>query len=255
MRYTYGTNETALRRLKTVSEVFDHQSSAFIRKQIPVSPKCSIDLGCGPGFSTLMLAGAARAMRTCGLDNSEEFLGAARAACSSCDFFHHDVTKAPFPVMADLMYCRFLLSHLRSPASLVDLWLGELAPGGLLLMEEVEDIDTGIEVFQRYLEVNQGLVASQNARLYIGGVLAGSEYTYPPMVNEIVSLPIDNAHAASMFYPNTISIWEKEKYVLDSLTREERREISEGLRNLAESGGGQTAITWKMRRIAILKAC
>lgn len=153
------------------------------------------------------------------------------------------------------MYCRFLLSHLRSPAALVDLWLDELSPGGLLLLEEVEDIDTGIEVFQRYLEVNRGLVASQNAQLYVGGILGGSEYAHTSLVNEIAVLPIDNARAAAMFYPNTISIWEEDEYVLQSLTAAERHEISDGLRELALSGGGPTGIVWKMRRMVIPKAC
>jgi trans-aconitate 2-methyltransferase len=255
MRYTYGTDETALQRLRSVAEVFNPHSTNFILGLAIDSAQCAVDLGCGPGFSTRMLARAGRAKRTCGIDNAGEFLRAAKDSCISCDFIDHDVTELPFPVKADLMYSRFLLSHFASPAALANRWLGELASGGLLLMEELEGIETDVEVFQRYLEINRGLVASQRARLYVGGELAGARYDYPVTVNETVSLPVDNARAAAMFYPNTINIWEEEDYVRRSLAAAERREISDVLRKLAGSNSDQSEIVWKMRRIAILKAC
>jgi len=42
-----------------------------------------------------------------------------------------------------VIYARFLLAHLPEPGVLAHAWAGELAPGGLLILEEVEWIRTG----------------------------------------------------------------------------------------------------------------
>lgn len=254
MRYTYGTGDTAVTRLRTVSDVFDPYSSAFVRKHAPEGISCAVDLGCGPGFSTTMLAMAARAKRTFGIDSSETFLSSAKASFGY-DFYHYDVTLTPLPVKADLIYCRFLLSHLADPVELIDDWLRELAPGGLLLLEEVEDIRTDVEVFQRYLEVNTELVASQNARLFVGEEIAAGNYSHAALVNEPVYVPVSVTSAAAMFYPNTVSIWEEEESVLNRLSPDERVDIASALRHLAESSPEADTVQWTMRRMVFPRAC
>ena len=64
-------------------------------------------------------------------------------------------------------------------------------------------------------------------------------------------LPVSNWQAASWFYPNTISIWEKEKYILNNINKHERKKIASGLKNIIESKDEKSDIVWKMRRILI----
>ena len=60
----------------------------------------------------------------------------------------HDITTGPFPSAPyDLLFSRFVLTHMRNPKAIVDLWGTQLNAQGLLLIEEVEYIDTTNPVF------------------------------------------------------------------------------------------------------------
>ncbi len=253
MRYTFGTSETAAARLETIAAFFNPLAAKFIRQHVSKPVQTSVDLGCGPGFTTRMLSEASGAFRTFGLDRSDQFLKMAETRFPGCAFIQHDVTKIPFPVTADVMYARFLLSHLPDAVSMVNLWAGELNTDGFLLIDELEDIRTGVDIFQRYLEIAEGLVASQNALLYAGSVLAGGTYSEKVLANECAVLPVTNARAAEWFYPNTVSIWEEESFVLDNTTAKERKDISSALRHMRDTNDRNQEISWIMRRVALRK--
>jgi hypothetical protein len=52
------------------------------------------------------------------------------------------VRTVPFPTggPSGLLFCRLLLSHHPDPAAALAAWATQLAPGGLLLVDEVERI-------------------------------------------------------------------------------------------------------------------
>ncbi len=251
MRYTFGTSETALRRLGKLAEIFNPSSREFVKKYLAHPVNAVIDLGCGPGFTTQMLSTAARSGAFYGFDNSEEFLVSARELSSGGVFVNHDITKTPFPLAADALYLRFVLSHLLYPVELLNRWSREMRHDGIMLVEEVEAIETDSDVFKRYLSINNALVASQGAQLFIGKTLAHGTYDAQVSLNECVSLPVSNSDAAAMFYPNTVSIWEKEAYVRDTVSAGERKDISSALRAVMQSGDKCCGITWKMRRLVL----
>jgi len=149
------------------------------------------------------------------------------------------------------MYARFLLSHLTDVVALVNRWLPELKEGGMVFIEELEDITTEIGVFRKYLKINNGLIASQGASLYVGPLLAGGSYDADVLCNECVTIPVANYQAAGWFFPNTVTIWKEEHYVLDSTSQEEREEISSDLLRIKESNDTHRGITWKMRRLVL----
>jgi len=244
MRYAFGTTTIASERLAKLAQIFNPQSREFIAQHAKLPLVSAIDLGCGPGYTTKMLSFAVNAKEVYGFDNSEDFLVEASDMFTDCAFVMHDVTRIPFPVRGDLMYARFVLAHLQYPARQVNTWTDELNSGGTLCIEETEDIKTDIEVFNRYLEINRKLVASQGANLFPGKQLARGVYTGEVLTNEAVELPVSNCDAAAMFYPNTVSIWEN---------NEENREISARLKEIMDSGDERKGIVWKMRRIAIRK--
>jgi trans-aconitate methyltransferase len=152
MRYTYGTSDIAANRLEEIARFFNPLSIQFIRKYVQEPVGSVIDLGCGPGFTTSMLAQALKYDKVYGLDSASHFLKMAREKFKQFTFIEHDVTKTPFPVRADVMYSRFLLSHLRDVVSLINRWTGELLDSGILIIEELEDIDSEVPVFQKYIK-------------------------------------------------------------------------------------------------------
>lgn len=252
MRYTYGTSEKAASRLENIARFFNPLAVRFIRYYIKGQVDSAIDLGCGPGFTTDMLSKAVQCSHVYGLDNSAHFLGLAKARFKHCAFIRHDVTKIPFPARGEVIYARFLLSHLTDVVELVNQWLGELHTGGILFIEEIEDIETEVEVFRRYLEIADGLVASEGAILYIGGLLANGIYKADMLCSECISIPVASSQAASWFLPNTVTIWEKEPFVLRNTTSAERKMISSELSGIRESDASGKDIVWKMRRLVLI---
>jgi ubiquinone/menaquinone biosynthesis C-methylase UbiE len=252
-RYTFGTNETAASRLETLAGIFNTYSSEFIRKQVKAPVASAIDLGCGPGFTTHMLSMAVDSKEIYGMDNSEDFLIKAMDRFGDCIFIRHDVNNTPFPIRSDMIYMRFVLSHMPNPVRLINKWINELNDGGMVLIEEMENIDTDVNVFKEYLAVNKGLVASSGADLFVGRNLSKGMYDADVVLNECIELPVKNSDAARMFYPNTISIWENEKFVLENYSFNRRKEISHEIKDIMDSKDKRIGITWKMRRIVLRK--
>ena len=57
VEYTFGTNSAAALRLEEIGKYFNPRAADFIRQFASGVPDIAVDLGCGPGFTTNMLAG------------------------------------------------------------------------------------------------------------------------------------------------------------------------------------------------------
>ena len=79
-RYTFGDSDLAVRRMDLVAQVFEPTSRALLAAAVPAGVDVALDLGCGPGHTTRLLAAVARPRRTVGVDGSERYLAHARAA-------------------------------------------------------------------------------------------------------------------------------------------------------------------------------
>ena len=251
MKYTYGTSIAAARRLEDISAFFNPAATTFIRRHLNGPVDCVLDIGCGPGFSTDMLLRAISCSRAFGLDNSDFFIQLAKNRFPYCWFIEHNILYTPFPVSADVMYTRFVLSHLAEPVDRVNRWVEQLPPNGLFFIDELEAIDTDIAVFKRYLEINTGLVRSQGAELFVGQILADGRYGAEVLCNESARLPVENARAAGWFLPNTLTIWEDGPYVKDNVSEAERKEIADELARIKSSGDTRRQIIWTMRRMVL----
>ena len=250
-KYTFGTTESAASRLEEIAKFFNPLARKFIRQYIKVPISSVIDLGCGPGFTTDMLYQATHCPTIYGFDTSANFLKRASARFKRLSFIKHDVTQVPFPVQAEFMYVRFLLSHLKDVVELVNLWITQLLANGKLIIEELEGVDTEVNVFKEYLRINCGLIAAQGASLYIGNVLGNGTYNASVLYNECIAIPVANCQAATWFYPNTITIWDKEQFVLDRLTEKQRKDISSEILRIKESKDTSEGSSWKIRRLVL----
>lgn len=251
MRYTFGDTITADERLKNISEVFNPFSAEFIRENIHGKINSVIDLGCGPGYSTEMVAESTSAKIVTGIDISENFLLSAAARYKKYTFIKCNITTDFPPIKSDVIYFRFLLSHLKNINELLLNWINHLNKNGILIIDELEDIYTDNDLFYDYITINQGLIASQGTDLFVGRtldreltglkVLAGKSYLHR----------VPDYKAALMFYPNTISIWEKEDWIKKNVPEDKRKRISERLYFTSNEKSEKSTITWKMKRIIL----
>src|SRR5579872_2173660 len=139
-KYTFGDNLRASARLRRLAELYEQESRELLRRSDMDPPRLAVDLGCGPGWSTRLLHDALKPDRTVGLDASPVFVEEARTRQGAGLEFHvHDVVSVPFPIAApDVLFCRFLLTHLRSLKEVLAAWAGVAAPGGWLVVHETE---------------------------------------------------------------------------------------------------------------------
>ena len=254
MKYTFGTSRDAALRLEEIAKVFNPLASQFVAAHVDERARCAVDLGCGPGLTTDMLFRATGCPRVYGLDKSADFLAMASARLPHCTFVEHDITKVPFPVVADIMYARFVLSHVRDATRVVNRWVTQLTDAGALLVEEVEGIDTDIEVFRTYLSMNETMIASGGASLFVGRELAQADYDAHVLCNERLLLRVANRQAATWFLPNTLTVWRENEVVLEHLSRSAIEAISQELLRIKDQGSPRGDATWAMRRLVLRRA-
>lgn len=247
--YTFGDSRIAASRLELLQEVFGGASAGFIRGWRPLRVELAVDLGCGPGFTTRMVGSCCPGARVVGVDSSAAFVAHAGAA-ADLEVVQHDVTSVPFPVpLADLVYARYLLAHLAMPETCVAGWITLLRAGGRLLLEEVERIDPGLPVFERYLATVAAVMRDEAHDLYVGRMLdtmaapAGARRLY----SATGEVRPTTGEAARMFLPN-LGIWRARPaaraHADDTMLDDLARELSELLDSDARG-----EIVWHMRRV------
>jgi trans-aconitate 2-methyltransferase len=221
--YAFRDSAAAAERLRLVAEIFEPTSRTFLAASGRRGVGLALDLGCGPGYTTRLLAAALRPRHVIGLDSSAAFLDLARR--DGGEYRRLDVESDAVPP-ADLAYCRFLLSHVRRPAATVERWVASLRVGGRLLAEEVESISTDDPAFARYLDVVRAMLARRGHTLEVGPNLVGG-------AAQIVTVAPDPAAVARMFRAN-LRAWSDE--APDGLDEE-------------LAAGDRGPIVWRLRRI------
>jgi trans-aconitate methyltransferase len=220
-------------------------------------PALAYDLGCGPGYTTGMVAHVTRATRTVGLDSSASFVAAARARHEApqtgghLEFTAHDVLALPFPAgPAGLIYCRLLLAHLADPAGAVQRWASQLTDDGLVVVDEIEWIDTSHPVLSAHLRLAELMVAATGARMCAGPLLAtlSDDRVLRTRLTRITEVPVPTATAAQLFLMNLAATGDR-PVTLALCSASELASLRSGLAELtASTDSGQ--ITWGMRQAA-----
>ena len=94
-----------------------------------------IDLGCGPGNSTALLAAAFPEASVTGIDTSPDMLASARERCPSCRFEQADIAGWVPDAPPDLLFANASLQWVPDHASLLPRLLARLALGGVLAVQ------------------------------------------------------------------------------------------------------------------------
>ena len=246
--YAFGDDDTAAERLRMLAYVFAPEIKSFLG-HVPPDPRLVIDLGCGPGFTTRLIAETLNARKTVGLDTSQPFLEIARSEpTDGLDFLHHDVTRAPFPTgAADVLFCHLLLPHLADPAAALRTWASQLRPAGLLLVDEVSDIQTTNPTFRTYLDAAERLLEGIGGDLYVGRRVEqlGRVPGLRRISSRLVKHPVTTAACARMFRLN-LNAWGQNSHA--ALSDYDRAHLATQLDHLATSPA-TTDIHWQMRQV------
>jgi trans-aconitate 2-methyltransferase len=256
MSYLFGDSDPAACRLALLAHRFEPSTRAFVREAADSIGGLAVDLGCGPGFTTRLLADELQCQRVAGLDTSAAFINIARRAAGiRCAFYVHDIMQLPFPCgAAELVFCRFLLTHLRDPAEAVAPWSTQLQPKGIILLEETDEIETSNRTFREYLSIVEDMLRSLSNRLYAGVVI---EELRPPLLQAVSSgvrrVEVSNADAARMFTLN-LQAWRDTKLIGPRRLSDTMSELSHELLAIADAKADISEITWLMRQAAFRKA-
>lgn len=240
-RYTFGEDDAAGRRLALVAEAYEPTSGSFLERDAPSRPPRVLDLGCGPGFSTQLIARVCRPHELVGLDSSPELLASARRRVPGASFVEHDVTLTPLPrAPADLLYARLLLAHLAEPVSIVARWREQLAPGGVILVEALESVEAPPGPLRDYEEVSAAIVRRGGGVMYAG-----------PLLAEFGGRRVPVTVAASV--AATIYLFNVRRWLADrppGISEDRLRELERGLARLTD-GSERRSVSWIVRQVSV----
>lgn len=247
--YAFGDTPTASSRLAVLATAFAPSTRALLAllgdgHQV----RRVLDLGCGPGHTTQLLAGRFPRARVTWLDASAPFVAEARMASPDArtTFAVRDVTRVAANDAADVVYARFLLAHLPDVPHLVDTWLRATRPGGRLVLEEPEWID-GPDVVTAYLALSAARIERAGGRLFVGPTVSAALPRDHVLVDRVHHHRVPADLAATMFRMN-LAVWGDRAVDEGSASRREVDGLDTGL---AEVGDGGGHVDWGLRQVVV----
>jgi trans-aconitate 2-methyltransferase len=109
--------------------------------QVPlVAPRRIVDIGCGPGNSTELLAARYPEAEVIGLDSSPEMLAAARKRLPECAFVEADITAWRPDEPVNLLFANAVLQWVPDHLAVLARLFGGLAPGAALAVQMPDNL-------------------------------------------------------------------------------------------------------------------
>ena len=254
--YTFGDSELAATRLHLLARVFRPGSASLLALLADPGGELALDLGCGPGYTTELLAQHVPARSVIGLDQSVRLLEQAqRERGSRLSFVRCDISNPPFPVpAANFLYSRFLLTHLRDPSSVVRGWARAAKPGARLVLEETASMACDHSVFARYYALVERMQAHYGQRMYIGRELeplcASPEWLIESA--EIVQLALPPADMAELHRLN-LQTWAGDAFARENYDQELLCELSAELQQVASGSLVTPQVSLGMGQVVLRK--
>ena len=121
--------------------------AAELLARVPLErPRRVVDIGCGPGTSTELLAARFPAAEVIGLDNSLEMLAAARKRLPAQIFYEADISRWAPDRPVDLLFSNAVFHWVPNHQAIVSRLLASLAPGGVLAVQVPDNLSEPSEV-------------------------------------------------------------------------------------------------------------
>ena len=131
-------------RLRILARVMHESTGSLLNRLELADGQTCLDVGCGGGDVTRELARrVAPAGKAVGIDIDSTKLEIAReesqqASIKNIEFRLSNLCEALGAPEFDVVYSRFLLTHLSDPVSAVKSFLRQLRPGGVLALEDID---------------------------------------------------------------------------------------------------------------------
>ncbi len=141
--YALGTNDAELVRLGVQHKLWSASAFAIWERAGIAAGKTVLDIGCGPGYTSMDLAGLVTSSgKVIAVDESARYidylkLQARTLGFSHVDAFVGDVQKLELPAASiDAAYQRWVLCFVRSPEAVIEKVAHALKPGGVFALQE-----------------------------------------------------------------------------------------------------------------------
>lgn len=239
--YTFGDNQLAAARLERLAQAYAPSSAQFLRRAKPESVRFALDLGSGLGLTTDLVQHITGAQVT-GYERSPGYLSLARERFPHLTFRDVDVLAPPYPDHgADLIYGRFLLTHLHTPEVVVKACLAHLRPGGRLLLEETAELESPLPALQRYYALVKDMQAHYGQELHMGrrlpalaAALAGARTTARQTPLTMAAPTMARLHAMN------IATWKSDPYMSQAHAAAELDALEDELNAIADGSAAHT---------------
>lgn len=142
--YVIEGGEEGKARLGVLAQAMNEYSLAALKKAGLKAGDTCLDAGCGGGSMTYAIANVTGPTGSVtGIDYDEaiinlNLLDMAKFPADNISFRQQSIYELAEENKYDVVYTRFLLSHLDSPAIALDNMVRALKPGGLLLAEDIQ---------------------------------------------------------------------------------------------------------------------
>ena len=168
LRYAIRGGAAGRERLRVLARVLQPYTDAFF-SQIGIGAGMTcLDVGCGGGDVTFALArrvGPSGWVMGVDLDAEKLELArkeAAEMGLTNVRFVRRDVREKSLEDRFDVVYARFLLSHLADPLYAAQWLFAHTPPGGVVAIEDVDFaghvVSPPSEAFDRYVELYEAVV-------------------------------------------------------------------------------------------------
>jgi predicted O-methyltransferase YrrM len=182
-RYAIRGGKEGKDRLQLLSQVLLPTTSQLLcTAGLSSGMKC-LDVGCGGGFVTLLMAHIVGPQgKAVGVDADGEILAlaqqdAASAQLANVEFRQTDAATQQEEAEYDLVYARFLLTHLSEPEPCLAAMVHACKPQGALVIEDIDFSGSfcypPCAAYQRYTELYQQVVLRRGGDANIGPKLPG----------------------------------------------------------------------------------
>ena len=216
--YSFGDNRRAALRLEYLAAAFAPSSRRFLRGAKPDRVELALDLGSAIGATTALVRDVTNAPRVVGYERSANFLAIARRRHPELTFRDIDVLSPEYPDRdADLIYCRFLLTHIHRPADVLTTSARHLRSGGRLLLEETGAWFSPVPALSRYYDLVQQLQAHHGQETLIGkrlgALAAGVAGARTTSLLQEVRLP---AAVMARMHAMNIATWKADPFMVET---------------------------------------
>jgi trans-aconitate 2-methyltransferase len=216
--YSFGDNRLAALRLEYLAAAFAPSSRRFLQGTKPGRVDLALDLGSAIGATTALVRDVTNAPRVVGYERSGNFLAIARRQYPELTFRDIDVLSPAYPDReADLIYCRFLLTHIHRPADVLTTNVQHLRSGGRLLLEETAALFSPVPALSRYYDLVEQLQTHHGQETLIGkrlGALAAG-VAGARATSLLQEIPVAAAVMARLHAMN-LATWKADPFMLET---------------------------------------